>query len=350
MCMATSGVTKRQIEIFNRLSGFVDEIDNAINSSVNSTKYGKLYICPVIMNEIFLYSNHKQISELWISIYHKLKQFSFMMKQPCSVEEITKFEHKCQVILNDSNYQLPDIFRISLLLCNSVQFPPIFLLNTSEKYTKMTLEYPETYYELFDEFDNKIFESFIKPLNEWTNDKSTITPYEMDDELSDHFDEETVQLLKLWFSEDAVEYEHTFCIANYNTELVAVSVFLNIKTSQIFIFKYGDLELQDIEMALWTMEQFYENINVHCASDDTLFTSKDIYLSLTDDEEIVDWKDEISFVYDGPASDLQDFVDVCEMTLTQKLEAKESQKKRKLSEDHELNKDQPSKKQKTDNF
>eukprot|EP01084_Bolivina_argentea_P091043 163957_1 len=72
-----------------------------------------------LVNLILFHSNHIGIYNLWLNIYNKLGEYSFLMKNGVAISEIIQYE-------KDNNIKLPPDMRISILFCNGIYFPPIF--------------------------------------------------------------------------------------------------------------------------------------------------------------------------------------------------------------------------------
>eukprot|EP01084_Bolivina_argentea_P295813 509409_1 len=205
--------------IWNRISTFCEKITDLITAITN--------IPNNITNVILLFSNHKQIQQISISIFHKLRQFSFMMKDPCNINEIQEYEVKCKQILNTDSYELPDLFRITMLLYNAIQIPPIFKHSWNGSHSFGVL-----------------LESFIKPLNKWIHISSnSYKGYYSDiiDDIQGDYDQESNNKIQSWFDTNGIHHYYIFLIGYYfNGDTFPVRVYFNIKTKEMFVYETED--------------------------------------------------------------------------------------------------------------
>ena len=251
---------QRQQEIYHRINGFCNEIIKVFDDELKTEKYDKLSIPKVIINEILSFSNHKQIQSLWISIFHKLRQYSFMIKDPCTLQQIQEFESKCKLILGNPNYELPDFLRISYLLANSVEIPPVINFNeaTDSKYISNRF-HPET-----------IIESYMSPLTEWTRDRNDNYPYSWQQEICGktilyNLDDECYDRWH-WFDTNSPEYNNIFQIGLYfSNEAMdpkmgifdgdsVGELYFNIKTNEVLWYVCYMGEVPGTHC--WTIEEF----------------------------------------------------------------------------------------------
>eukprot|EP01084_Bolivina_argentea_P299479 516230_1 len=229
--------------------------------------YDKLHIPMQISNEIVLYTELKECENLWISIYHKLGQFAFMMKSPSTMEEIRAFESQCSI----SDYKLPHKLRISLLHCNFVQMPSIFNHSLQSSTDLNSLHRSEI-----------ILESFINPLHKWCPIKTMLDSNEIDavshfeeiqEYLENFYDDEqlkdTAQRICQWFDEDSTDFPFVYNIGfqgrcddfDFDVEGYTIGVYLNVKSNLILM---NESKPYDSSTQWWTIDQFFatmRNIN-----------------------------------------------------------------------------------------
>ena len=100
------------------IARFESKLYEAISSS--AIKYGESLPDELIKN-MLSYSYHQQV----IDNYSKadLGIFSNFLNNPCSMQDIYKFEKEAMQKCNLSNYEMPSYLRISLMISNTFEFP-----------------------------------------------------------------------------------------------------------------------------------------------------------------------------------------------------------------------------------
>eukprot|EP01084_Bolivina_argentea_P206190 352083_1 len=106
----------------------------------------------------------------WLTLFDKLKRFSFIVESGSNSKEIQEFEHKCRILFKYETFEMEHDLRVSLMLCNSMKIPPIFIEQQSIESQSMIL--PLHKWKHFSTELNEI-NICIKPQG-WSKDKITV--------------------------------------------------------------------------------------------------------------------------------------------------------------------------------
>eukprot|EP01084_Bolivina_argentea_P136896 241109_1 len=285
MSSDTVRLQNKQAAIYQRLCNFLKQIKTSIQNVKSNDQ-----LPSILINIILDYSGHKIISDLWLKMFFKLRQFSFLMDNYCTLDEIQAFENNPNYTVLKYGYyekinlnkhiekKLPSDMKISLLLCNYIRLPPVFK-------------------------DLTAFESAILPLTDWF----FISPQDKSDRVQDwcydfyfrELNDNTANQYKIWFD------DYMMRIGGYGRDITSglcrqdrYDIYWNIKTNKILVVY--------VEACNWSGE---------CRSIFTAYDSfTDFFADSCGDVDINDYKDTLydvsNFIADTefcPASaDIQD--------------------------------------------
>eukprot|EP01084_Bolivina_argentea_P034344 63564_1 len=124
---STTKISQKQMRTYNRISNFGNCINTAIHKAINGGNINEsqqFEIPTEITNIILSLSNHYHIQNFWLTLFDKLKRFSFIVESGSKSKEIQEFEHKCRILFKYETFEMEHDLRVSLMLCNSMKIPP----------------------------------------------------------------------------------------------------------------------------------------------------------------------------------------------------------------------------------